>query len=81
MESENLTNIPLSNGSYNISWLFNASMNFNPVLVTQYMQNRKVDEPAFQILIAMYSLLIVVGAAGNTLVVSIPSNTVHRITI
>lgn len=39
-------------------------------MMEQYMFNRKVDEPAFYILIVMYSILILVGAIGNTLVVS-----------
>lgn len=39
-------------------------------MMEQYMFNRKVDEPAYHILIVMYSILILVGAIGNTLVVS-----------
>lgn len=49
----------------------NWTKEFDPeLLINQYMHNRKVDDPAFHILIFMYSLLILVGAAGNTLVVS-----------
>ncbi|XP_058813147.1 neuropeptide F receptor isoform X2 [Topomyia yanbarensis] len=38
-------------------------------LIEQYSNNRKVDDPAYHILIVMYSILIVFGATGNSLVV------------
>ncbi|XP_053698688.1 neuropeptide F receptor [Sabethes cyaneus] len=38
-------------------------------LIEQFTNNRKVDEPAFHLLIVMYSILIVFGATGNSLVV------------
>lgn len=64
-----------TNASSNGTWTLNGSnfKDFDPKLIEEYMTNRKVDEPAYQILIAMYSLLILVGAAGNTLVVSTSS--------
>ncbi|XP_055523454.1 neuropeptide F receptor [Wyeomyia smithii] len=42
---------------------------FRQGLIEQFTHNRKVDEPAFHILIVMYSILIVFGATGNSLVV------------
>ncbi|XP_055616023.1 neuropeptide F receptor isoform X1 [Toxorhynchites rutilus septentrionalis] len=38
-------------------------------LIEQYSSNRKVDDPAYHILIVMYSILIIFGATGNSLVV------------
>ncbi|XP_055587679.1 neuropeptide F receptor isoform X2 [Uranotaenia lowii] len=38
-------------------------------LIEQYSTNRKVDDPAYHILIVMYGILIVFGATGNSLVV------------
>lgn len=49
--------------------ILNRSKNVDPKLVESYIQNRAIDEPAYSILIVMYSVLIVVGALGNTLVV------------
>lgn len=40
-------------------------------LVKSYIENRKIDDPAYTILIVLYAVLIVVGALGNILVVSI----------
>lgn len=37
--------------------------------IDQYTNNRNIDGPAFPILITLYSLLIIVGATGNSLVV------------
>lgn len=42
----------------------------DPELLNRYVQNRAINEPAFSSLIVAYSILIVVGALGNTLVVS-----------
>ncbi|GLH06576.1 Neuropeptide F receptor [Gryllus bimaculatus] len=36
-----------------------------------YQRNRNIEEPAFSLLIAAYCLLILVGAAGNSLVVCV----------
>lgn len=37
--------------------------------IEQYTNNRNIDGPAFPILITLYSLLIILGATGNSLVV------------
>lgn len=52
---------------------FNADriVNESKLLLEKYVQNRAIDEPAYTTLIVMYGILIVVGALGNTLVVSI----------
>lgn len=39
-------------------------------LLERYLRNRGVDQPAYGILIALYTVIIVVGAMGNALVVS-----------
>lgn len=46
------------------------TQNLDPELVYRYISNRAIDEPAYTALIVAYSVLIVVGALGNTLVVS-----------
>lgn len=38
-------------------------------LIEQYSNNRKIDDPAYHILIVLYSTLIIFGATGNCLVV------------
>lgn len=38
-------------------------------LIQQFSYNRNIDEPYYSILIALYSFLIIFGAAGNVLVV------------
>ncbi|XP_062703012.1 neuropeptide F receptor-like [Aedes albopictus] len=38
-------------------------------LIEEYSNNRKVGEPAYHILIVLYSILIIFGATGNSLVV------------
>lgn len=43
----------------------------DPELLNRYVQNRNINEPEFSSFIVAYSILIVVGALGNTLVVSI----------
>ncbi|XP_063228406.1 neuropeptide F receptor-like [Bacillus rossius redtenbacheri] len=53
----------------NLSWLFNASRNIDPALLDQVARNRSLDDGAFYSLIFIYSAMIVVGAAGNSLVV------------
>lgn len=52
------------------SEIVRKSKDVDPELVDRYIYNRAVDEPAYTILIIMYSILIAVGALGNTLVVS-----------
>lgn len=54
----------------NITWLLNESRDIDPSLVERFATNRNVEAPAFYILILLYSLLIMIGTAGNTLVVS-----------
>ncbi|XP_067008002.2 neuropeptide F receptor [Anabrus simplex] len=51
----------------NVSWLLNATI--DPALVHKYAKNRKIEEPAFHLLIAAYCVLIAMGATGNSLVV------------
>lgn len=42
----------------------------DPKILDRYIYNRAIDEPAYTSLIFMYCALIIVGALGNTLVVS-----------
>lgn len=42
----------------------------DPTILDRYIYNRAIDEPAYTILILTYCILILVGALGNTLVVS-----------
>jgi neuropeptide Y receptor len=51
----------------NMSWVFNVTIDKR--LLNEFARNRVVDEPAFSTLIFLYSVLIIVGAAGNSLVV------------
>jgi neuropeptide Y receptor len=51
----------------NISWILNST--FNEGLLQEFARNRAVEDPAFSTLIFTYSVLIIVGAAGNSLVV------------
>lgn len=53
--------------------ILNKSRYVDPTLLDRYVQNRAIDEPAYSLLIIMYGILIVVGALGNTLVVSLNS--------
>lgn len=50
--------------------IINKSKHVDPTLLDRYIQNRAIDEPAYSLLILMYGILIIVGALGNTLVVS-----------
>jgi neuropeptide Y receptor len=43
--------------------------NIRQDLIDQYLTNRNIEDPAYHILIIMYSILILVGATGNSLVV------------
>jgi len=62
----------LSHPSYAKIW--NQTMNLDTSdenhLVESYKTNRRLDEPSFSLLIAAYSLLILFGTIGNSLVVS-----------
>lgn len=53
----------------NASDIINASKNVNQVLIEKFQRNRNIEDPAYHILIIMYSTLILFGAAGNSLVV------------
>lgn len=39
------------------------------LLIEQYRRNRSIDDSAYYILIMLYSILIIFGATGNSLVV------------
>lgn len=62
----------LTNLSNNLSWLFNVSdnLNINIDLINKFQRNRRVDDGAYYALIAMYSVLIVLGSTGNSMVVA-----------
>ncbi|GFG31924.1 hypothetical protein Cfor_08080 [Coptotermes formosanus] len=51
----------------NMSWVLNATINQG--MLEEFARNRVVEDPAFSTLIFVYSVLIIVGAAGNSLVV------------
>ncbi|XP_065088799.1 neuropeptide F receptor [Ochlerotatus camptorhynchus] len=46
-----------------------STSTFRQGLIEQFSNNRKVDDPAYHILIFLYSILIIFGATGNSLVV------------
>ena len=60
----------LTNLSNNLSWLFNVSNNINIDLINKFQRNRRVDDGAYYALIAIYSVLIVLGSTGNSMVVA-----------
>lgn len=66
-----LTNLDsnLTNLAHNFSWLLNASESLNIDLIKKFQRNRRVDDEAYYSLIVFYSLLIILGATGNSLVV------------
>jgi neuropeptide Y receptor len=51
----------------NMSWVLNATIDQG--ILDEFARNRVVEDPAFSALIFVYSILIIVGAAGNSLVV------------
>lgn len=53
-----------------LHYVLNRSNEVDPKLYDRYLMNKAIDEPAYTILIIMYCLLILMGALGNTLVVS-----------
>lgn len=55
--------------AHNISWLLNASEGLNIDLINRFQRNRRVDDAAYYALIVFYSLLIILGSTGNSLVV------------
>ncbi|ALC46837.1 NPFR1, partial [Drosophila busckii] len=56
----------LGNGSFNASY-FPPEM--GPEFIKQFLHNRAIESPWYQLLIGMYIALIVFGAIGNTMVV------------
>lgn len=61
-----------TNLSNNLSWLLNVSdtITINIDLINKFQRNRRVDDGAYYALIAMYSVLIVLGSTGNSMVVA-----------
>ncbi|XP_015037452.2 neuropeptide F receptor isoform X1 [Drosophila pseudoobscura] len=62
----------LTNGTINVTTTeYNETGRgpLDPELVERFLSNRAVDSPWYHMLISMYSVLIVFGALGNTLVV------------
>ncbi|XP_076040341.1 neuropeptide F receptor-like [Oratosquilla oratoria] len=53
----------------NLSWLLNISRSIDINLINKFHRNRKLDDVAYYSLIVAYSLLIIVGSTGNSLVV------------
>lgn len=53
----------------NASNIINASKQVDQNLIEQFSQNKKIPNPAFNVLIIVYTILITFGAAGNILVV------------
>ena len=51
----------------NLSWVLNATIDQN--ILEEFSRNRVIEDPAFSILIFLYSILIILGATGNSLVV------------
>ncbi|PSN42328.1 Neuropeptide F receptor [Blattella germanica] len=51
----------------NFSWVLNATI--DPSILEKFSRNRVIEDPAFSTLIFLYSALIILGAAGNSLVV------------
>lgn len=41
----------------------------DPVLIERFTHNRSIDGPWYHVLIVLYSIIIVFGALGNTMVV------------
>lgn len=48
---------------------FTIDANVNKVLIDSFRRNRNIEDPAYNILIVLYSFLILFGAVGNCLVV------------
>jgi hypothetical protein len=67
----NMTNeTTLAENTSAIYDLLEKSKSVDPELYDRYIRNRAIDEPACTALITMYSVLTVLGALGNILVVS-----------
>ncbi|CAL4096878.1 unnamed protein product [Meganyctiphanes norvegica] len=55
--------------SHNMTWLLNISRELDIRTIDKFRRNRRVDDGAFYALIVVYSIVIVLGATGNSLVV------------
>lgn len=64
LEDHNLTGL-----THNLSHLFNLTAGINLDLIKKFERNRRVGDAAFASLLAAYSILILLGATGNSLVV------------
>lgn len=53
----------------NATFIIDANKDVNKVLIDSFQRNRNIEDPAYNILIVMYSFLILFGAVGNCLVV------------
>nr|XP_045591212.1 neuropeptide F receptor-like [Procambarus clarkii] len=60
----NITEIPT-----NFSWIFNISSSLDEEILKKFQRNRRVNDAAYYALIVVYSLLIILGSTGNSLVV------------
>lgn len=49
--------------------ILNRSGDVDPALVEKFIHNRAIDQPAYDILIFFYAILIIMGAFGNMLVI------------
>lgn len=59
--------------NHTLNTVLNWSNEVDPKLYDRYLLNKAIDEPAYTILIMMYSFLIILGTLGNLLVVSFSS--------
>lgn len=64
LEDHNFTGL-----THNLSHLFNLTAGINLDLIKKFERNRRVGDAAFASLLAVYSILILLGATGNSLVV------------
>lgn len=53
----------------NATLLIDSSHDVHDVLIDRFQRNRNIEDPAYNILIVMYSFLILFGSVGNCLVV------------
>ena len=66
MEKLNSSKVELS---VNLSDLWNVSGGLDLNVIHKFERNRKVDGPLLAVILGVYGTLIIVGAAGNSLVV------------
>ncbi|KAH1009446.1 neuropeptide F receptor isoform X1 [Dendroctonus ponderosae] len=55
--------------NHTLNDVLNRSNEVDPKLYDRYLLNKAIDEPAYTILIMMYSFLIILGTLGNLLVI------------